>query len=106
MNRIKLIYSSSISAIFTIIFVLVVTIAADEHAPFKDYLKSWTGHHWTTKSIATVLVYSIFVLLVYVTTREPKANWVRGSIYAVITTAIIGYIIFLGFYINHFFNII
>lgn len=65
MNKPKLIISSAYAAIITIIFVVVITIWAEFSAPLINWLKAFSGHHWTSKSILSVLLYLSVTIVLY-----------------------------------------
>lgn len=102
MNRLKLIYSSATSAIFAIIVAVVITIAAEYSAAFKAFLKSWTGHHWTTKSWAVAIIYFAALAALYLSSRPPTPHTLRKILRLLVATAILGYIVLLGFYAWHY----
>ena len=74
MNKITLIISSAYSAIISSVFVVVITIWADLAAPLKDWLKSVTGHHWTTKSVFTALIFTLVMIILYALRKKHTDN--------------------------------
>ncbi len=103
MNRIRLIYASSLAAIAAIIFAVVITIAGEQSAGLTAALKGLTGHHWISKSILTVLVYFGVMLITYAAAPLPARERLRRNIYLVVATAIAGYIVLLLFFVYHYF---
>lgn len=102
MNRLKLTYSSAHSAVLAIIIAVVLTIAGESSAAFKTFLKSWTGHHWTTKSVAVAIAYFGALAIIYGTTKSPSPRALRKSLWLVTAAAILGYLVLLFFFINHY----
>lgn len=48
----------------TAILIAGMTIVSEKSAPFKDFLASVTGHHWTTKGVFAIVFFigSYFLL--------------------------------------------
>lgn len=105
MNKLKLIYSSVLAAIVSVIFVTVITIWAELSEPLKNWLKSTTGHHWTTKSIFSFTIYILVGAVVYFLTRQADSVKVRKFIVFLIITTILGVIAILGFFSLHYFKL-
>ncbi|MEK7616361.1 MAG: hypothetical protein AAB420_04110 [Patescibacteria group bacterium] len=102
MNRLRLIYSSSWAASKAILFATIITIWAELNAPLKAWLKSVTGHHWTTKSWFTIGIYVVLLLLIYVLKREPGDMQVKNSIKWLIVIAILGALALFLFFTGHY----
>ncbi len=62
-KKINFIKSIINSAIVTVVFIAVITIAADLFIPLKDWLKAAFTHHWIGKSILSL---SIFIVLFFI----------------------------------------
>lgn len=103
MNRLKLIYSSALAAITSIVFVVAITIVAEQSAGLKSYLKALSGHHWTSKSFLTLAVYFVVLLVIYFTTKEPVPRYLRKVLLLVPAFAIAGYVILLAFFLGHYY---
>ena len=101
MNKLKLIYSSSIASSLAIIFVTAITIIAELNAPVKDWLKSLSGHHWTSKGILSFSLYVIAILVIYGTTRKIDYRKLKDGLWVAIGTTILGFIILLVFFTGH-----
>ncbi|MFA5947170.1 MAG: hypothetical protein WC813_04070 [Patescibacteria group bacterium] len=102
MNKQKLIFSSTISSIITIFFVVIVVIWAEEAAGLKDWLKNLSGHHWTTKSIFSVAVYALFTALFYVMPFKPQVDHLKKALTFALVTTLCGVIILAGYFTWHF----
>ncbi|MEK7171397.1 MAG: hypothetical protein AAB739_00665 [Patescibacteria group bacterium] len=46
-----------IAAIVSIIYIPLITIAAELYAPLKDFLKSVFWHHWLGKSVILIILF-------------------------------------------------
>ncbi len=104
MNRLKSIYASAYAAAVNAIVVVMVTVAAELSAPFKNWLTGFTGHHWVTKSWLTVLVFvlsfgAIFFLKKNVSAAQTKKSllFLQGALGA-------AFLIILTFYFYEFFK--
>lgn len=105
MNKFKLVKSSAYAAVLTIVFVTVLTIWAELSLPIKDGLKSISGHHWTTKSIFSVLFFIVIFLKLNYFSKTASAEDVRESLYALITFTIVGIFALTLFFAGHHFHI-
>lgn len=103
LNKLKLVYSSSIAAIASMIFVVIITVAAEQSTSLKNSLKALSGHHWTTKSVISVVIYFVVLFLIYIITVEASPAKLRWSLSLVSVSAVLGYIVLLGFFLSHYF---
>ena len=67
-KRLQLAQSVVIGAIFSIVFVSVVTVVADLVPPLKDWLKTTFTHHWIGKGALSV---GLFIVTAFVLARVP-----------------------------------
>ena len=104
MNKPKLIISSAYAAIITIIFVVVIVIWAELSAPLKDWLKSFSGHHWTSKSIFSVLLYTVATIALYVLPQKHSADRPKRALGFLLAFTILGTIIITLFFTGHHFR--
>ncbi|OGN27340.1 MAG: hypothetical protein A2941_01840 [Candidatus Yanofskybacteria bacterium RIFCSPLOWO2_01_FULL_49_17] len=98
----RIIYSSSVGATIAVIFIAVITIWAELSPALKAALKTLSGHHWLTKSIAIVIVYILVSFLVHLFVRDPSVVKVRRSLYMLISTTVLAGIAILGFFVWHY----
>jgi hypothetical protein len=49
--------SFALAAAITVLFNTVLAWLKDAYAPLNNFMKSLTGHHWTTHGLADVLVF-------------------------------------------------
>ncbi len=98
MIRVK---SMSWATKITIAFVTIVTIVAEMVAPFKDFLKSLTGHHWITKSVSSFVLF--FVLYYFCRCNEKDVD-VLKEVKKVIIYTILGILALSAFFTWHYFS--
>jgi len=101
-NKHKLIYASSLSAIVSVVYVVVITIWAEQSAGLKGWLADLSGHHWVSKSIFTLVIYVGLLLLFYFLTKDADSAKVRKYLNALTWTAILGTGAILLFYTGHY----
>lgn len=101
MNKLRLIIASSYAAILTIIFVVIITIWAELAAPLKDWLKAFSGHHWTSKSIFSILLYLVATAVLYPVFRKPSNPQLKTALLLVIAAVILGTLALTGFFTGH-----
>jgi len=99
MKESKSIYASAVASITAIAVVVAVTIGGELSVPFKSWLKSFTGHHWTTKSWLSLIVFVVGFLIIRSLIKEPDAVRTRRSILLLIATAILGSVVLVGFFV-------
>ncbi len=105
MNKPKLIISSAYAAIITIVFVVVITIWAELSVPLKDWLKNFSGHHWTSKSIFSVLLYAVATILLYLSPHKDNDNHLKRALGFLLVFTILGTIIITLFFTGHNFQL-
>lgn len=105
MNKPRLIFASALAAIVTIVFVVVITIWAELSAPLKDWLKNFSGHHWTSKSIFSVLLYAAATAVLYRGFRDPSEDILRKALVFILVFTALGTIVLTAFYTGHHFNL-
>jgi hypothetical protein len=101
MNKPKLILSSTCSAITTIIFIVVITIWAELSAPLKNWLTNFSGHHWTSKSILSILLYGIITFVLYWSPHAYSHERLHRMLNYLILSTILGTIIISLFFTGH-----
>ncbi|MDP3991516.1 MAG: hypothetical protein Q8P66_01260 [Candidatus Colwellbacteria bacterium] len=101
MNKPRLIIASAYAAILTIIFVVVVTIWAELAAPLKSWLTAFSGHHWTSKSILSILLYVAVTMVMYRLFRKPEGASVRKALSLLIIFTVLGVVALTAFYTGH-----
>jgi|SRR3989344_1977175 len=107
MNKIKFALSATYASILSIVVAVFLTITAELSTPFKDILKSLSGHHWRTKSYLVLITFILgaFVFLILTLRSNPSEKTIRLATIATTIVALLGAIVITGFYILHFINI-
>lgn len=101
MNKYRTIYSSAFAALFSVWFVVVITIWAELSAPLKDLLKNLTGHHWVTKSWGVVIVYLLLFAAAYNYRTVAGPVEIKRKVNHLVASSILGAIVLIGFFIWH-----
>jgi len=101
-DKYKLIYSSSLAAIVSVIYVVIITIWAEQSGGLKDWLTGLTGHHWVSKSIFTLVIYAGLLFIFYFTAKRVDNAKVKKYLNALTWTAILGTGVILLFYTGHY----
>lgn len=103
MDKLKSIYASAYSATITIVAVVAMTIGAELSAPFKSWLASFTGHHWVTKSWASIIIFGLTFALIYALAKNADQVRTRQALIILQIMAVVGFAAILGFYIYEVF---
>lgn len=98
----NLLFASVIGALFSIVFVVAITIAGELFPGLKDWLKAFSGHHWVSKSILSMLVYGGSFLFVFFSQKNISPAALRQGLLFLAAATILGSIIILGFYAWHY----
>ncbi|MEK7624794.1 MAG: hypothetical protein AAB467_00415 [Patescibacteria group bacterium] len=106
MNKSKLIISSAAAAILSIIFVVVITIWAEFSAPLKGWLKNFSGHHWTSKSIFSVLLYSVATPIIYFLPCKHADTCLKRTLNLLLIAVALGVLALTLFFAEHYFKLI
>ena len=105
MNKPKLIISSAYAAIVTIIFVVVIVIWAEFSGPLKDWLKNFSGHHWTSKSIFSVSLYAVATVVLYLSPNKHDDDRLKRALGFLLISTVLGAIILALFFTGHHFKL-
>jgi len=95
----KLAASALKAAVIYIIVTVVMIIAAEFIAPFKNFLASLTGHHWTAKGVIGVVIFLFFTLLF---NAKGSDDDVGKNIGIVIICSVTGAVILTLFFFIHY----
>ena len=84
-------------------WVAILTVAAEMAPAVKNLLAGLTGHHWVTKSLTAIILFSI-VALVFSSREDPKdaTGMVKGVIFSALAAAGLIFV----FYTLHFRGIV
>lgn len=88
-----------LAAAFTIWLVVALAIGTEVYPPFKAFLTSLLGQHWTAKSVISVVAFALFYILLK---RSVRSSAVLSSTLFLVLSAIAGGIVIFGFYVWHF----
>lgn len=102
MDKLKSIYASAYSATITVAVIVVVTIGAELSAAFKTWLAGFTGHHWVTKSLLSLIVFAVFYFVFRMIGKSASAEKTRRALVLLQIAVILGFAAILGFYIYEF----
>lgn len=102
MEKLKSIYASSYSASLAIIVVTFMTLYAELSPSFKSWLAEFTGHHWVTKSLITVLAYILFFVVFRFMKKIVNESNTKMSVFILLICSILGFVTILGFYVYEF----
>ncbi|OGH15968.1 MAG: hypothetical protein A3C30_03985 [Candidatus Levybacteria bacterium RIFCSPHIGHO2_02_FULL_40_18] len=101
MKKSRVIYASSIAAFINAVFVTAITISAELSVAFKSWLQEISGHHWVSKSILAMALYTIILLLVYTISQDVSSKKVRNAVYFATWSAFAGAIVIFAFFAGH-----
>ena len=104
MKTLKHIYASAYAATIAILSVTTMTIVADLHIPFKNWLAHFTGHHWVTKSWASIIIFALFFGVFTFLSGTVDERRTRRALTTTLTMTVIGTVAILGFYFYEFFS--
>ena len=103
-KKLKLITSSAYAALMTVIFVVAITVFAELSAPLKDWLKNFSGHHWTTKSIFSAALYAVATVAFYALLRDGNGAGARRSLALLLSGTALCTVILTLFFTGHHFG--
>lgn len=79
--------------------IVIMVIAAEFIAPFKNFLAALTGHHWTAKGVIGVL---LFIIITFIfNTRDGKDDLGKTINFAIISAVSGSIVLFLFFAIHY-----
>ncbi|MDO8585274.1 MAG: hypothetical protein Q7R85_04135 [bacterium] len=105
MDKPKLISSSAYAAILTIIFVVVITVWAELSVPLKDWLKNFSGHHWTSKSIFSALLYAGATAALYLSPYQHNDSRLKKMLGLLLASTALGTVVLTLFFTGHHFQL-
>ena len=97
--------ASARAATLVIVFVVVITIAAEMSAPLKSALASMTGHHWVTKSVASVLLYALAFAFFARSSAPVRPDQAARSVRLLVATSFAGAAVLTGYFLWHFLSL-
>ena len=98
----KIIFSFVLGAIGAVIFITIITIAADLYLPLKGWLKNVFSHHWVGKSVlAGVIFFAISFLTLFLPIRAEEEKIIK-ALRLLIWITIFGVLAITGFFIYEY----
>jgi hypothetical protein len=85
------------------LFNALLIIAKESYAPLKDWMKSLSGHHWTTHGIFVIVLFIILGFVLSKTTLDEKIDAAKTSLF-IIAGTVFGGLIIVGFFFKHLFE--
>jgi hypothetical protein len=99
----KLSVGFGISFVIASIFNGLLIVAKENYAPLKDWMKSLSGHHWTTHGIFVIVLFILLGFILSKTDLNRKIDAYKTS-WMVIAGTVLGGLIIVGFYFKHLFE--
>ncbi|HEY4482738.1 MAG TPA: hypothetical protein VI953_01035 [Candidatus Paceibacterota bacterium] len=102
MDKLKAIYASAYAACVSIVVTIILTVVVEFSPTFKTWLASFTGHHWLSKSWASIIIFAIFFIIFRVTSRTITPAQTKRALTTLEAFVILGFIGLLAFFIYEF----
>ena len=90
--------ASIIASIYSIWFVVVITIWAEMTPSLKTMLTNLTGHHWVSKGVLMAVLY---VVIIAINFNKGSSTGIKKAFYWLNLSAILGAAILFLFFIWH-----
>lgn len=87
------------STILVIWLIVAMTLAAELSAPFKAFIAQVGGHHWTGKSVVSLVA---FILLYFLFSKAKESDTVLKSVWYVVWSVVLGGLVIFSFFLWHF----
>lgn len=99
----KLSVGLGVSFFVASLFNALLVVTKETYAPLKDWMKSLSGHHWTTHGIFVIVLFIILGFVLSKANLNEKIDAVKTSLF-VIAGTVFGGLIIAGFYFKHLFE--
>jgi hypothetical protein len=80
------------------IFNALLVIIKENVAPLKNWMAAFTGHHWGTHGLLTIV---LFVALALILSKQDLTKFENKLINIVIWSVIISFVLINGFFLSH-----
>ena len=100
MNKEVLAKSAILSSTITIFVIFLMTVVSDKNPVFKAWLTSMFSHHWLGKSILSIVIFSILLLLLYVI--KPKISLIMSVWALIVSGSLFTFLTFMFFVLEKF----
>lgn len=97
--KLKIINSVIIGVIATIVFITVITIAADLYLPLEDWLKANFYHHWIGKEILAKAIFIFAALSSLIFIKETNEEKIVKNFNILIWFSILGALAIFAFFV-------
>lgn len=104
MEKLKSIYASAYAATVSIIATVIFTLATEFSTPFKTWFASFTGHHWVSKSWASIIIFAIIFAIISFTHKSVDEAQTKRALVTVQVFAVLGFVFLLGFFLFEYFE--
>jgi hypothetical protein len=64
--KFNIVYAAAIGTITAVIFITIITIAADLYLPLKNWLADTFYHHWIAKGVLSIIIFLIAGFLLWI----------------------------------------
>lgn len=102
-KKIKIIYAVCVGAIAAVIFITVITVAADLYLPLKNLLADVFYHHWIAKGVLSIIIFLIVGSSLWIMPAKADNERVNIALKILIWLAIIGTLAIFGFFSGVYF---
>ena len=102
MDKLKSIYASAYASCASIVVTIILTVIVEFSPVFKTWLASFTGHHWLSKSWASILIFAIFFIIFRATSGTVTPAQTKRALTTLQIFVIAGFIGLLAFFIYEF----
>src|SRR3989344_3182743 len=102
MDKLKSIYASAYAACVSIIAVVAMTVGTEFSPAFKTWLAAFTGHHWESKSWASIIIFAIFFIIFRFTSHTVSPAQTKRALTTLEAFVVLGFVGLLAFFIYEF----
>ncbi|MEK7184478.1 MAG: hypothetical protein AAB701_03105 [Patescibacteria group bacterium] len=104
MQQLTRIIASAHAASVSILLTVALTIGSELSPALKTWLTGLTGHHWTSKSIISVVVYGIVFAALQSMMGERSAITAKQSIQILVRVTCLSLVLVIGFFVGEYFH--
>ena len=102
MDKLKSIYASVYAALVSIIALVAMTVGTEFSPAFKTWLAAFTGHHWESKSWASIIIFAIFFIIFRFTSHTVSPAQTKRALTTLEAFVVLGFVGLLAFFIYLF----
>ena len=97
-RKLKLAESIILSTIAVVIFIPIITIAAELTAPLQEWLKNTFYHHWVGKSLISAIMFVGLCVLTFVVPYKTGLERINRLLFILVTLVLLGTLAIFGFF--------